>query len=178
MRDGKDQKVTEAIELVRSRLSESDLYQRIKATELQTRYATIDPILSALGWDTRDPDQVGVEEECNVMDDKSAGSMKADYVLKDSKSKPVVIMEAKRLETSLGTEENRLQAGGYAWFKGTEIMVLTEGRYWEIYEKDEQGKIIAESIDLMEEEPENVKSKLLKLAVERWKDTGSSEEDE
>ena len=178
MRDGKDRKVMEAIELVRSRLRASDLHEQIKTSEIKTRYAIIDPVLSALGWDIHDPNQVGVEEECSIMDDRSTGSMKADYVLKNNKSKPVVIVEAKRLGTSLGTDSNRLQAGGYAWFKGTEMMILTEGRHWEIYGKDDQGRITAELIDLMKEKPEDAKGKLLQFAVEKWRNQEFSEEDD
>lgn len=177
MKDERDQKVIEAIEFVRSRLREQDLYKRIKTSEPQTRYAMIDPVLSALGWDIHDPNQVGIEEECSIVVDGSTGTMKADYVLKDNKSKPVVIVEAKRLGTSLGAEANRLQAGGYAWFKGTEMMVLTEGQHWEIYGKDEQGKMTAKLIDLLKEEPTNTKEQLLQLAVEKWKNQESSEED-
>ena len=178
MKDERDREVVETIESVIQQLDVSDLHKRISTSEIQTRYALIDPVLSALGWNTHDPNQVGVEEECSIMDDKSTGSMKADYVLKDNKSKPVVIVEAKRLGTSLGSESNRLQAGGYAWFKGTEMMVLTEGRHWEIYGKDEQGRITAELVDLKEEKPEDAKEKLLQLAVEKWGNQESSEEDD
>ena len=177
MKDERDRKVVEAVERTLPQLSGSDSHKRISTSEIQTRYALIDPILSALGWDIHDPDKVGVEEECSDMVDRSIGSMKADYVLKNNKSKPVVIVEAKRLGTSLGSESNRLQAGGYAWFKGTEMMVLTEGRHWEIYGKDEQGRITAEMIDLKEEKPEDAKEKLLQLAVEKWENHESSEED-
>ena len=58
------------------------------------------------------------------------------------------------------------------------MMVLTEGRHWEIYGKDEQGRITAELVDLKEEKPEDAKEKLLQLAVERWGNQESSEEDD
>ena len=178
MKDERDRKVAEAIEYAIRQLSGSDLRDRINKSEPQTRYALIDPVLSALGWNIHDPNQVGIEEECSIMDDKSTGSMKADYVLKSNKSKPVIIVEAKRLGTSLGTESNRLQAGGYAWFKGTEMMVLTEGQCWEIYGKDEQGRITAELIDLKKTKPEDAKEKLLQLAIEKWGNQESSEEED
>ena len=178
MKDERDREVVEAIERAIQQLSVSDLYNRISKSEPQTRYALIDPVLSALGWSIHDPNQVGVEEECSIMDDKSANKMKADYVLKDNNSKPVVIVEAKRLGTSLGADSNRLQAGGYAWFKGTEMMVLTEGQHWEIYGRDEQGRITAELVDLKKEKPEDAKEKLLQLAVEKWGNQESSEEDD
>ena len=60
--------------------------------EMRTRYAVIDPILKALGWDLDDPSQVRVEHEVKVL-----GKMRrVDYALL-SKGKPVVLVEAKKL---------------------------------------------------------------------------------
>ena len=60
--------------------------------EMRTRYAVIDPILEALGWDLDDPSQVRVEHEVKVL-----GKMRrVDYALL-SKGKPVVLVEAKKL---------------------------------------------------------------------------------
>ena len=60
--------------------------------EMRTRYAVIDPILEALGWEIDDPSQVRVEYEVKV-----SGKMKrVDYALL-SKGKPVVLVEAKKL---------------------------------------------------------------------------------
>ena len=60
--------------------------------EMRTRYAVIDPILQALGWDLANPSQVRVEHVVEV-----SGEMKrVDYAL-FSKGKPAVLVEAKKL---------------------------------------------------------------------------------
>ena len=60
--------------------------------EMRTRYAVIDPILEALGWDIANPSQVRVEYGVKV-----SGKMKrVDYALL-SKGKPLVLVEAKKL---------------------------------------------------------------------------------
>ena len=58
------------------------------------------------------------------------------------------------------------------------MMVLTEGQCWEIYGKDEQGRITAELIDLKKTKPEDAKEKLLQLAIEKWGNQESSEEED
>ena len=60
--------------------------------EMRTRYAVIDPILQALGWDLANPSQVRVEHVVEV-----SGEMKrVDYALL-SKGEPAVLVEAKKL---------------------------------------------------------------------------------
>ena len=72
--------------------------------ETQTRYATIDPIIRALGWDTEDP------KECYPEYDLSEGKTRPDYALfgdwsaediAESVIAPVVIIEAKALRLNL-----------------------------------------------------------------------------
>ena len=58
--------------------------------EMRTRYAVIDPILKALGWDLANPSQVKVEHVVEVSGER------VDYAL-FSKGKPAVLVEAKKL---------------------------------------------------------------------------------
>jgi predicted type IV restriction endonuclease len=46
----------EAIERVRERIERHG--SKLSQNEMLTRYALVDPILRALGWDTEDPEQV------------------------------------------------------------------------------------------------------------------------
>lgn len=64
----------------------------ISVHETRTRYAVIDPILEALGWDLANPSQVRVEYVVEV----SGKMRRVDYAL-FSKGKPAVLVEAKKL---------------------------------------------------------------------------------
>ena len=70
--------------------------QRHSATlsqnEMLTRYVLIDPLLRELGWNTEDPEQ--------VLPEYNSGSGYADYALL-SDGKPIILIEAKRLDTPL-----------------------------------------------------------------------------
>ena len=63
--------------------------------EMRTRYAVIDPILEALGWDLANPSQVRVEHVAGGPGEKK----RVDYALfsEDSKEKPMILLEAKKL---------------------------------------------------------------------------------
>ena len=93
--------------------------------EAQTRASLIDPILSALGWDTSDPELV--EHESARPDDG-----RADYVLK-SDSKPVAIVEAKPLDHPLEGRETA-QTTNYANNRGAPYAALTNGNRWVLYD--------------------------------------------
>ena len=59
--------------------------------ETATRYALIDPLLTALGWDLQDPGQVQTEY--------STGDGRADYAMLagGDTSRPRLVIEAKKL---------------------------------------------------------------------------------
>ena len=97
----------------------------LKKNEAMTRYALVDPLLRALGWDTGDP--------AMVVPEYSAGKGKADYALMHgSQAKPALIIEAKSLDTPLGgsTQQGVL----YCTDQGIEHLALTDGRRWRIYD--------------------------------------------
>lgn len=60
--------------------------------EIRTRYALVDPILQALGWNIFDPSQVRIEHETT----NQSNPHRVDYAL-FSEGKPVIIVEAKML---------------------------------------------------------------------------------
>ena len=64
----------------------------IASLEVRTRYALIDPILQALGWNLTDPSQVQVEYETT----DQPNPCRVDYALL-SPGKPKILVEAKPL---------------------------------------------------------------------------------
>ena len=95
----------------------------LRQSEALTRYALIDPLLRELGWDTEDPDVVVPEYR--------SGRGSADYAL-FSKGKPVIMLEAKKLDRSLNDAIG--QGIQYCLVEGTEYFAVTDGKRWEIYE--------------------------------------------
>ena len=97
---------------------------KLRQSEALTRYALIDPLLRELGWDTEDPDLVVPEYKT---DDGWP-----DYALL-SDGKPIMMVEAKKLDTSLQGKVIR-QGIGYCQEQGTLYFSVTDGRLWKIYE--------------------------------------------
>lgn len=98
--------------------------------EAGTRYAIIDPILQALGWDTSDPGQVLPENWRKLNNPQRV----ADYALLSKNGDLVVLIEAKGYsKTKLygWAEEKQLQ--DYAPGSGAELAVLTNGKDWYFY---------------------------------------------
>ncbi len=115
------------IEVVRSKL---DGWRRLSMKEAQTRATIIDPILEALGWDVRDPDEV--ELECSTVDGRAV-----DYGLKINR-KPVLLIEAKPLNDSLDDVKAVTQVVGYAANAGIASCILTNGAKWRVYRSMEK----------------------------------------
>ncbi|MDW8120024.1 MAG: hypothetical protein RMK40_05210 [Chloroflexota bacterium] len=125
---------------------------RLGASEAQTRYSLIDPLLRALGWDTEDPTQVRVEE--------STGAGTADYALLDASGKAHMYLEAKRLGRPLS--DGLAQGINHCLTQGTLYFVVTDGLRWEIYETHkpvplEQKRVVA--WDIGREDPAEVAKK-------------------
>lgn len=98
--------------------------------ETPTRTIFVDPILGALGWDVRDPDEVQLEYP--TIDGKSV-----DYALKINR-KPLLLVEAKGLYDSLGDVKDITQTTGYAANDGIVWCILTNGVRWRVYRSIEQ----------------------------------------
>ena len=107
--------------------------ETLQTNETRTRVSLIDPLLCVLGWDTADPALVTLEYDIN---DKKA---RADYALwgSNDRSKPMVVLEAKRLGESLNN--HRRQMALYAFDEGILYPALTNGDQWEVYDYTEMG---------------------------------------
>ena len=94
--------------------------------EIATRYALIDPLLTALGWDLSDPGQVRTEYH--------TGEGRADYAMLSggSASRPRLVIEAKKLDSPLSNALS--QSITYSNEKGIPYSVVTNGRDWAAYD--------------------------------------------
>ena len=115
-----------AIELLRLQL---ERHRRTGLKEYPTRTIFIDPLLGALGWDVRDPDEVQLEYP--TVDNKSV-----DYAMKINR-KAVLLVEAKQLGDTLDDVKAITQVVGYAVNDGIEWCVLTNGVKYKVYKASE-----------------------------------------
>ncbi len=104
----------------------------LRANEIRTRVALIDPLLVALGWDVSDPALVTPEY--------AVGEGRADYALHGSESIPAAMVEAKRLGHALSDDE-RMQMLNYANARGVRYAAVTDGDVWEFYEVFKQAPL-------------------------------------
>jgi len=120
-------KLIPAIEKLRAKLPK---LRRHSLKETPTRTIVIDPLLEAMGWDVRDPDEVQLEYP--TVDGKSV-----DYALKIN-GHPVLLVEAKPLGDALTDVKAVTQVVGYAANDGIVWCVLTNGVKWKVYRSVEQ----------------------------------------
>ena len=105
----------------------------LRQSEALTRYALVDPLLRALGWDTADAKSV-------VPEYRSAAGV-ADYALFSGNGQPpAVIIEAKKLGEPLD-DRVALQSLNYCNLVGTPYFALTDGKIWKIYATFEQAPL-------------------------------------
>lgn len=112
----------ESIEEARRVLSTHHEY--LKGNETRTRALVIDDVLTALGWDIKDPARVWLEHRAN-------GSW-MDYVVRSSSGGFLAVVEAKPADSG-PKDADRRQASGYAAEIGARYAVLTNGRRWEAW---------------------------------------------
>ena len=93
-------------------------------SESATRYCLIDPLLTALGWDLSDPDQ--------VLTEYNSGHGWADYAMAPVNGPPSLVVEAKSLFTP--TSKGIAQSISYCLQDGIKYFVVTNGDDWEVYE--------------------------------------------
>ena len=86
-------------------------------------------MLTALGWDIKDPARVWLEHRVN--------GNKMDYILRSSSGESLAVVEAKPLGSGQKDTERR-QASGYATEIGARYAVLTNGGRWEAWEMVQQ----------------------------------------
>jgi predicted type IV restriction endonuclease len=94
--------------------------------EQNTKASLIEPILEALGWDIRDPDEVHREFKPTAQD------RPVDYCLTLLR-KPRLLVEAKALGETLADRKWIGQILGYATVAGVEWCVLTDGNEYRFY---------------------------------------------
>jgi len=90
--------------------------------EAATKQAVILPILSKLGWNTFNIDEVKPEY--------SVGGQKVDYALRNTDVNKVFI-EVKKISEDL--EKHQQQLLNYAFKEGVRLAVLTNGLSWQFY---------------------------------------------
>lgn len=121
--------IIKCIENLRMKL---DKYRKDDLKEYPTRTIFVDPLLNALGWDVRDPDEV--ELEYPTIDRKSV-----DYAPKINR-KPVLFIEAKQLNDPLTDVKSITQVVGYATNEGVDWCILTNGVTYKVYRSREKAE--------------------------------------
>lgn|GEM_PF-342458 len=120
-------KLIATIELIRGKL---ETLRRHSLKETPTRTIVVDPLLEAMGWDVRDPEEVQLEYP--TIDGKSV-----DYALMINR-KPVLLVEAKALDDPLDDVKAITQVVGYAANGGIVWCALTNGIRWKVYRSVEK----------------------------------------
>ena len=121
--DGRGALLEESIAEACRVLTEHDEY--LRGNETATRALVIDDVLTALGWDIKNPAHVRLEHRAN--------GNKVDYVLLSSAGEFLAVVEAKPVGSGW-LEVHRRQASGYATELGAHYAVLTNGGRWEGWE--------------------------------------------
>jgi hypothetical protein len=111
--------IREAVERIRK-------FQDRSLGEQNTKASLIEPILEALGWDIRDPDEVHREYKPTPKDSP------VDYALSLLR-KPRLFVEAKGLGEQLSDRKWIAQVLGYAVVAGVEWCILTDGDEYRFY---------------------------------------------
>ena len=96
----------------------------LSKNEIRTRVVLIDPVLRALGWEVSALEDVDVEF--------GPQAKRVDYALLGTTGKPLVLIEAKKLDEELTSK--RTQMLTYCTEVGVRYGVLTDGNCWELYD--------------------------------------------
>jgi hypothetical protein len=96
--------------------------------EAAVRIGIIEPILTALGWDTTDP--------TTVLPEFSSEGRRVDYALCAFPARPSVFIEAKAIGKVEAADRQLFE---YAFHVGVPFAVLTDGRTWSFYLPAAQG---------------------------------------
>ena len=99
--------------------------------ESNTIQYLVEPMLHGLGWDVSDPGQV--RKEFKPAGKRSRGQAIAVDIALFKKRVPKVFIEAKRLDRDYDPDY-KAQLDKYASYLDEGIAVLTNGRFWQLYE--------------------------------------------
>ena len=86
------------------------------------------PFLSALGWDTADPQF--------VMPEFTSGRGRVDFAICSRANQPIAFIEVKGIGRSLDGDRQLFE---YAFHEGVPLCILTDGREWSFYLPSGQG---------------------------------------
>ena len=129
--------------------------------EDQTRYAIIDPVVRALGWDTGEP------KECYIEYHRPYRTGRVDYALFGEaemadigcgNAVPDILIEAKPVGSDLDGDLPQLQdyvKARPAMREG--VAVLTNGGEWRLYRVDGRRNLTEENsvtVDILKDDPE------------------------
>ena len=116
------QTLVETLSTKIARYSQDPAFQR---NELQTRYALVDPMLRACGWDPEEPSLVHPEFRISP-------KRIADYALFIG-NKPVMLGETKSLPVQ-DLADARTQGADYCKTSAVRFLFVTNGQRWEVYD--------------------------------------------
>jgi predicted type IV restriction endonuclease len=114
------------VEIIRDTVQKVQRFKDRALGEQNTKASLIEPVLEALGWDVRDPDEVHREFKPTPRD------CPVDYALKLFR-KPRLFVEAKGLGEGLEDRKWITQVLSYAVVAGVEWCVLTDGDAYRFY---------------------------------------------
>jgi predicted type IV restriction endonuclease len=113
-------------EVIREVVAKIRRFQERNLGEQNTKASLIEPVLEALGWDIRDPDEVHREFKPTTQDKP------VDYSL-NLLREPRLLVEAKGLGETLSDRKWIGQVLGYATVAGAAWCVLTDGNEYRFY---------------------------------------------
>ena len=117
----------------------NDHYAALAGSESTVRYALVNPLLTALGWDLEDPSRVRTEYRVDQFPQKDGKLTLGflDYVLMQDQQR-LLVVEAKALGKPLD-DERVDQCIRYCHRYGPGHFVVTNGRQWQGYYLFAQG---------------------------------------
>ncbi len=139
-----------------------DTYEdKLQKNEMLVRYALVDPLLRAIGWDVNDPEQ--------VMPEYGASEGKPDYALftkvYKEPGKPIAFIETKALN---GLSDDKIKDKlKYSFDEGVKYTIITDGNKWIVYDTLKQIEWNKKDIlrwVMSEEDPISIAFKLLAIA--------------
>jgi len=141
--------------------------RRVRLTESDTIRVLILPVLSALGWDMTDIEEVRSEYRHTSSDNP------VDYAL-FLHGTPALFVEAKALEVGLDDRKPLLQTLNYANAAGVDWCVLTNGVEWRIYKVHapvaaEEKLFLSVRLDATDPETGSIVSTLSLLSKDRMR---------
>jgi hypothetical protein len=122
-----DDQMLKLRETIREVVAKIQKYQDRTLGEENTKTSLIEPVLEALGWNIRDPDEVHKEFKPRTQDKP------VDYALTTLRPNPQLLIEAKALGETLSERKWIGQILGYTAVAGTEWCVLTDGNEYSFY---------------------------------------------